>query len=101
MKIMQGDAYAIPFAIDVDGTPVTDTMVEKVEIVIGEYMKEYPGAVKYQDGEFLYPISQEESFSMQSCVRAVQIRVKFNTGDVVGVRLPDIDVAHSMSKAVL
>ncbi len=105
-SIMQGDQYAIPFMIrDRAGTPLGRNDVENVEITIGDTRKEMKsGEIVYRedDGAFLFPISQKESFSMVMRKQRVQVRVKFpNTNEVIGKDLGDVLLTYSGSKEVL
>ena len=101
MQIMQGDQYNIPFEIsDSQGEAILPAQVESVEFSIGNMRKSYPDEVTYSGGQYLFPITQQEAFSMQNSV-PVQIRVKFSNGDIVGASAGGINVAASISKAVL
>ena len=56
------------------------------------------------DGNFLFPLTQEETFAIQRSSQHVQIRVKFKGGatpTVIGVDVGDISVTDSISKVVL
>lgn len=101
MRIMQGDQYAIPFELeDTQGEAILLELIDTVEIVIGAITKTYPDEISFSDGKFLFPISQEESFSMRN-ITSVQVRIKFSNGDVVGTSLKSINVLESVSKEVL
>lgn len=101
MEIMQGDQYSIPFVIDVDGETIDSSMVEKIEIVIGKFTKEYPGEVTYKDGAFLFPLEQTESMTIQRSQIDAQVRVKFKDGDIIGTKIPGTEIQHSLSKEML
>ena len=85
MVFMQGDAYYIPFYFFADDeTPVTDDMVNDVDIIFGGVRKTYAaGQIVYNDGAFLFPLTATESSAMSGTVR-VKAQVTFNTGDVIG-----------------
>lgn len=102
MHIMQGDAYDIPITITAaDGTVVDDTIAEAVEVVIGFLQKTYPGEITCADGKWLFPLTQEESFKLSGFQQTVQVRVKFNSGEVVGAVIGSVPVTASTSKEVL
>lgn len=102
--IMQGDQYAIPIIGKQNGKPLDMTTIDEVEFVIGKMRKLYPGEVVLdEEGRFLFPLTQQETFAVQRSSQHIQIRVKFK-GDppvVVGVDVGDIYVADSISKVVL
>lgn len=104
LKIMQGDQYAIVFTGSQDGKPLDMTTIDEIEFTVDRLRKTYPGDVTQDaDGNFLFPLTQEETFAIQRSSQHVQIRVKFK-GDppvVVGVDVGDIYVADSISKVVL
>mgnify|MGYP007072711021 CR=1 FL=1 len=62
--------------------------------------KSYPGEIGYEDGKFLFPLTQQETFRLPKLCQ-MQVRVKFKSGDVIGSEIKQIDVAHALSKAVL
>lgn len=102
MNIMQGDAYAIPVSITTaDNTAINDIMVDSLEIVIGHLRKTYPEDITYSDEQWMFPISQEESLRLINMPQPVQVRVKFNTGEVIGVNAGTIPITVSHSKEVL
>ena len=85
MVFMQGDAYYIPFYFFADEeTQITEDMVDDVEIIFGKVRKTYSdGEILYNDGAFLFPLTQAESSAMSGTVR-VRAQVTFNAGDVIG-----------------
>ena len=97
---MQGDEYSIPFTITSGDITVTDATVDAVEIVIGHLRKSYPEDITYAAGEFLFPLTQEETMKLRG-KQPAQVRVKFLDGMVLGVELEAIDVTESRSKVVL
>lgn len=101
--MMQGDSYGIVIdIIKADGVAVTDADVSDVEIVIGSLVKTYANdEVKFHEGKWVFPLSQEESFKMPSGYVKAQVRVEFADGNVEGVPLGDIRVHESISKVVL
>lgn len=99
--MMQGDSYSLKIYITQEGAPVTPEEAEAVEIMLGSYRKNYPGDLAYQDGFWLFPLSQTESLDMMSGRQPCQVRVKFVSGEVLGTELGTIDVRDSLSREVL
>lgn len=101
-EIMQGDEYPISFKIKMHGKPIDINTIEMVEFVIGEMVKKYPDIVYYDadSSKFKVFLSQEETFAISKSI-PVQVRVKFNSGDVVGEDLGTINIIKSLSKEVL
>ena len=49
ISIMQGDSYSMPFVLRMlDGTLITDDMVEIVVLNLGKLSRQYPGDVGLQ-----------------------------------------------------
>ena len=86
-----------------DGEPVTDGDIEAMEVILGGISKLYPDELGYADGEFQFPLTQEETLGFKSAMQSVQIRVKFIGAEpvVVGVPLGGIRVTDAISKVVL
>ena len=105
ITIMQGDQYAIPFEIlTADGTPANGDTFADVELVVGALRKTMSGGAIVYDadqGAFLFPLTQEETFAMRDQRYTAQLRVKTITGEVVGQDLGVIIVDVSKSKEIL
>lgn len=104
MKIMQGDQYAIVFTGTRDGAPLDLGQIELIEFTVGKLRKVYPGEVTTdEDGNFLFPLTQEETFGFKNAQQSVQIRVKFAGADpvVIGTSIEGVRVSDSISKVVL
>lgn len=99
-QISQGDQYSISMTVKFNGEPLDMSKVEKVEITLHSKTKLYPEEVIFSNGVFLYPITQEDTFSFPRTVEA-QIRIKFTNSDVYTSPTKQIDVIRSLSKAVL
>lgn len=99
--MMQGDSYSLQIYITQEGVPVTPETAEAVEIVLGPYCKRYPQELSYQDGFWLFPLSQAESLALMSGRQPCQVRVKFAGGDVLGTDVGMLDVRDSLSREVL
>ncbi len=99
-NIMQGDAYSIPVCIKYGDVEITPEMVKTVEIVIGDLIKTYPDEISYSD-YWYFPLTQKDTFQLVPSLQPMQIRVKFNSGEVVGFDCGCISINNSKSKAVL
>ena len=101
-SIMQGDAYPIRILLKTkEGVTVTPSDVSDVEITIGGIRKSYAdGDVTFDDGAWIYPLTQDVSFRFVNRVRC-QARVKFVGSDVIGRFIDNISVVNSDSKEVL
>ena len=102
-RIMQGDAYDLGIEIlDNEGNVVTPDAVADVEIVIGHLTKTYArDELKFGEGVWLFPLTQEESFSLMASRPKAQIRMKWKTGEVDGTKLDMSAVDESFSREVL
>ena len=84
------------------GNPVTPDDILDVEICIGRLRKTYRNAeVTYENGFWLFPLSQGESFSLLPGVQNAQVRVVWANGVVEGKRLYGVYVEESLRKEVL
>ena len=102
MKIMQGDSYGVPFTIKIGDVLITDSNCADVELTIANVSKTYKsGDVKYINGKWYLPLTQEETFAFSGYAVSAQVRVKLNNGDVRGTAVPMIDLEGSISKVVL
>ena len=101
--MMQGDSYGIKIdVLDSAGAAVTESDVTEVEIAIGSLIKTYSrGEVKFSDGQWIFPLSQKESFKLPATNVKAQVRVVLKNGAVEGASLGDIRVHESISKVVL
>lgn len=103
MTIMQGDEYGIPLGLTIDGVPATPDMIADLEVSIGNRVKRYSdGSLPYvEECGFLWPLVQSDSLYMRPTTYDVQARVKFLSGDVVGISIGNIDVIRSQSRKEL
>lgn len=103
--MMQGDSYCLEIKLkDENGDTLAPETVSDVEISVGHLTKTYAsGEVTYDtdNGLWLFPVTQEETFRVLPSKVKVQARVKFPGDDVVGVDLGMISISESISKVVL
>lgn len=105
-KIKQGDAYALPIQIRLNGELVDVSDVEAAEFCLGDDIRKlYPGDVSYEAGDntFYLPLTQADTFSFPANGSVtLDIRVKFTGGDVIGVLRPEaLAVYDATSEVVL
>ena len=103
-KIMQGDSYGIPIAIQTANGWATPDKFSEIEIIIGDMRKTLSSGqltYDYVNAQFIFPLTQEETFGLSTNPQRVQVRCKFLNGEVVGQNLGNINVTPSLSRAVL
>lgn len=105
LEIMQGDQYALTFTGTVDGEAIDTGQIEKIEFCVDSLRKCWPGEVTQdEEGNFLFPLTQEDTFRLGAQAQHIQIRVKFkgaNAPVIVGADSGDVQVRKSISKVVL
>ena len=106
IRIKQGDQYAVPVLIRLNGEPVDIDEVAEAEFTLGDGLRKlYPGEVQYSaaDSCFYLPLSQSETFAFPANGSVtLDIRVKFVGGNVIGVqRMESVAVADAASEVVL
>ena len=104
VEVMQGDAYPLPISLyDRERqTEITPEIAEDVEITIGGITKSVAdGKVFYNEERWIYPLTQDDTFSWRIGEQPIQGRVKFIGGEVKGVDIGVIVVKKSESREVL
>lgn len=102
MIIMQGNTYRLPVRLKMKGEHLTDENVKLVEFSFGKnIVKNYPKDVTFEEGAFVLPLTQEETFSLSPGSVSYHIRVLFPDGTVKSSHVTSGMVAGSISKAVL
>lgn len=103
--IKQGDSYYLSVSITLDEERLDIEMVECVEFYLNGRRKLWPDNVVYvqKTDTFQIHLTQEETFSWtQSTFIPLDIRLKFTSGDVIGLPKPlSINVSRALSKEVL
>ena len=101
--MMQGDSYKLGIRIlNNAGSLVTPADVKDVEITIGHLRKTYMNAqLQYNDGVWLFPLSQQDTFQCWPSAVKAQVRVLWTNGVVEGKPLYGIRINESISKEVL
>ena len=108
MRIMRGDAYAVPVELTQAGYVLKPEMVDDVEITVGEILSR-----KYSSGEVLFNetdqrwyfrLTQQETLGMEADEEyQVIARVKYtnDSADVKGVKCGNILVEDTNSTEVI
>lgn len=107
--IKQGDAYALPIRVSVDGEVLTEQdlgLIQSVEFMVSENIRKvYPGDVAFdpENNLFLVPVTQTETFALEEGGTVqVDVRVEFSGGDVIGTKtMENIDVVDALSEEEL
>ena len=105
-KIKQGDAYALPIQIRLNGELIGVEDVEAAEFCLGDGLRKlYPGDVGYEPGDspIYLPLTPSDTVSFPASGSvSLDIRVKFTGGDVIGVLRPEtLAVYDAASEVVL
>lgn len=101
--MMQGDGCYLAIRIRNNaGEPVTSADVRDVEITLGQLVKTYKaGQLRFYNGLWLFPMSQEESFACYPGPVPSQVRVVWANGVVEGKPLCGVRFQESRSREVL
>ena len=112
-KMMQGDSYALPFRITINGTTdITPDIVSELELCIGnddtvEVRKTLSaGGVWYNESlkRWFFRLSQQETFGIDPGTYDVIVRPKFANGadsDVIGIKIGRIMITNTQSEEVI
>lgn len=100
MNLMQGNTYRLPIKLKIRGAYLTPDDVSRIEFTLGKVVKYYPEEVFYEDGRFILPLSQEDTFALGG-VTQYQARVLFNGGSVKSTKVMRGNVSIAISKEVL
>lgn len=108
VKMMQGDSYAVFFALKLSGEPLTPDVLSDVEIYVGDNLRKLysAGEVFYDTNfrEWFFIPSQMETLEMEPESYEVQARVKFRNGQysaVKGIRVGMLTILDGTSKEVI
>lgn len=103
MIISQGDSYYLGITVLNNArSPVTPADIRDVEITIGPIRKTYRNAaLMYSDNLWLFPVSQQESFSLWPMAAKSEIRIVWANGVIERKPIHGIRIDESFSKEVL
>ena len=101
--MMQGDSYNLGFTVLNNAkTPVTPDDIQDLEITIGHIRKTYRNSqITYFNGQWLFPLTQKETFEYWPKTVKSQIRILWANGVVEGKPVYGIRINESTSKEVL
>lgn len=104
IRMMQGDQYRLPIEFkNEDGTPLTQEEISDIEIFVGLFRKTISdGGVGFEESEGVFYVfmTQKETFMLRGEAK-IQARIKFLSGDVMGIDLGTVKIDTSTSKVVL
>jgi hypothetical protein len=101
--MMQGDSYNLGFTVLNNAkVPVTPNDILDMEITIGHIRKTYRNAqITYENGKWLFPLSQAETFGYWPKSTKAQIRIMWANGIIEGKPINGVRIFESISKEVL
>jgi len=101
--MMQGDACNLAIRIlNNAGNPVSPQDLQDLEITLGHLRKTYRSSeLRYQDGLWLFPLTQERTLEFRPGPVKAQVRVLWRNGVVEGKPIHGIRIHESLSKEVL
>lgn len=101
--MMQGDSYNLGFTVLNNAkVPVTPSDILDMEITIGHLRKTYRNAqLTFENGKWLFPLSQEETFGYWPKSTKAQIRIMWANGIIEGKPINGVRIFESISKEVL
>lgn len=101
MNLMQGNTYRMPIKLIMRGVALSPEDVSLIEFTLGKIVKRYPDEIFYENGSFVLPLSQKETFILDGVIQ-YQARVLFADGETVkSTRVMKGNVRASISKEVL
>ena len=102
--MMQGDQYGLPIELlKKNGSPLTQSDVDDVEIYIGtirKTLKSKTVSFDETDQTFVVKLTQSDTFLLNRSI-GIQARILFKNGDVIGVDLGTHNILNAISKVVL
>lgn len=101
--MMQGDSYNLAFTVLNNAkVPVTPQDIQDMEITIGHIRKTYQKVqLTFENGKWLFPLSQEETFSYWPKSIKAQIRIVWPNGIIEGKPIYGVRICESISKEAL
>ena len=99
----QGDQYALPIQIETNEGIAGATTFADLEVFLGSVRKTLSGGdIKYNSGTKTFNVyfTQKDTFKLNGA-EELQIRCKFDSGDVIGIKAGSYSVEDSLSRVVL
>ena len=101
--MMPGDQYALPIQIETSEGIAGATTFADLEIFLGSVRKTLSGGnIKYNSDTKTFDVyfTQKDTFKLGGSEK-LQIRCKFDNGDVIGIKAGSYSVEDSLSRVVL
>lgn len=104
LTFKQGDAFVLPISGTLNGSAISAADVVTLELMLGDLRKTYPEDMSYDaaSGDFLLPLTQEETFAFDPGTYEYDMRVAFRGGSVLGMhKKGKFSVVDATSEEVL
>ena len=101
--MMQGDQYALPIQIETNEGIAGATTFADLEVFLGSVRKTLSGGdIEYNSDTETFNVyfTQKDTFKLNGA-EELQIRCKFDSGDVIGIKAGSYSVEDSLSRVVL
>lgn len=101
--MMQGDQYALPIQIETNEGIADATTFANLEVFLGSVRKTLSGGdIEYNSGTKTFNVyfTQKDTFKLNGA-EELQIRCKFDSGDIIGIKAGSYNVEASLSRVVL
>jgi hypothetical protein len=101
--MMQGDQYTLPIQIETSEGIADAATFADLEIFLGSVRKTLSGGdVSYskEAKSFNVYFTQKDTFKLNG-MEELQIRCKFGSGDIIGIKAGSYNVEDSLSRVVL
>lgn len=101
--MMQGDQYTLPIQIETSEGIADATTFADLEIFLGSVRKTLSGGdVSYSEESKSFNVyfTQKDTFKLNGA-EELQIRCKFDSGDIIGIKAGSYNVEDSLSRVVL
>lgn len=100
MTIVQGNTYDYPIRLRLNGAPIIDTDVSKIEFYFGDVRKTYPEDGTFDTDCFYIHLTQEDTFNIKD-FSGFEARIKFTDGKVRYIPKLNIRLVTVKSREVL
>ena len=103
MNIYQGSSYNLPIKLTINGEPITNRDVQKVQFAFSEKLiKTYPDEATWDGEKFIVSLTQEETLALDPVAQLFyQARIWFNDGTYKPTKPKPFGVIPAVSKEVL
>lgn len=99
--IYQGDQYALPIKIKQGDTVISDEMVEKLRIGVDQFVDKYPdGGITYDNGYWLFPLTEEMTYQLLGGEGEIQAQVLFPNDVIISSVVYNGSIGQSLLRGV-